>query len=133
MAAGFVDFVRAVHGHDPFPWQVRAAEALCAGEIPEAICVPTGTGKTSILDAAIFAMSKGKLVRRVAYTVDRRLVVDGVSDHAQRLAAAWRGVITRRSGRSPTVWAARFALSVCEAACPWMTNGRCILKPRASW
>lgn len=88
MAAGFVDFVRAVHGHDPFPWQVRAAEALCAGEIPEAICVPTGTGKTSILDAAIFAMSKGKLVRRVAYTVDRRLVVDGVSDHAQRLAAA---------------------------------------------
>lgn len=88
MAAGFVEFVRAVHGHDPFPWQVRAAEALCAGEIPEAISVPTGTGKTSILDAAIFAMSKGRLARRVAYTVDRRLVVDGVSEHAQRVVAA---------------------------------------------
>jgi CRISPR-associated endonuclease/helicase Cas3 len=88
MATGFTEFVRAVHGHDPFPWQRRAADALCAGEPPEAICVPTGTGKTSILDAAVFAMGRGSAWRRVIYTVDRRLVVDGVSEHAQRIAEA---------------------------------------------
>lgn len=88
MAGGFVEFVRAVHGHDPFPWQRRAADALCVGEPPEAICVPTGAGKTTLLDAAVFAMSRGSAWRRVIYTVDRRLVVDGVSAHAHRLAAA---------------------------------------------
>ncbi|AYH45780.1 type I-U CRISPR-associated helicase/endonuclease Cas3 [Azoarcus sp. DN11] len=91
MRQNFREFVHAIHGRDPFPWQERAAEALCTGTAIDAICVPTGTGKTSMLDAAIFAMAHGRDWRRIVYTVDRRLVVDSVSAHAQRIADALAG------------------------------------------
>lgn len=93
----FREFVRAIHGRYPFPWQERAAEALCVGAPLEAISVPTGTGKTSMLDAAVFAMAHGQDWRRIVYTVDRRLVVDSVSEHAQRVADALA------AGESPAI------------------------------
>ena len=84
----FSAFYRALHARDPFPWQTRLAELLAeTGEPPGAITVPTGCGKTSILDVATWALSQSiRTPRRIVYCVNRRLVVDSVHDHALQIA-----------------------------------------------
>lgn len=89
----FEEFVRQVHGRDrgPFPWQRALVERVAAeGEWPAAIDVPTGLGKTSVIDAAVFlAAAKPEVARRrTIFVVDRRVVVDEAFEHARRLAQA---------------------------------------------
>ncbi|MCX6629362.1 MAG: type I-U CRISPR-associated helicase/endonuclease Cas3, partial [Candidatus Solibacter sp.] len=92
----FAKFYEAVYGRRPFPWQERLAVKALAGEWPETIAVPTGCGKTSVIDVAVFALAaqagRPALERtarlRTFFVVDRRLVVDDVSRHAQALASA---------------------------------------------
>jgi CRISPR-associated endonuclease/helicase Cas3 len=79
----FTEFFTAVNGHTPFPWQVRAAELLARREVA-AVTVPTGLGKSALIDAAVWAAAHGAW-RRIAYVVDRRIVVDAVHDRAQRI------------------------------------------------
>ena len=55
--ASFSGFYRAVHGHTPFPWQERLAEKVLHGEWPGTIAIPTGCGKTSVIDIAVFALA----------------------------------------------------------------------------
>ena len=51
--AEFKAFFHCIHGHDPFPWQTRLMEqVLASGRWPRVIDLPTGTGKTAILDIA---------------------------------------------------------------------------------
>uniref|UniRef100_UPI000A3614A3 type I-G CRISPR-associated helicase/endonuclease Cas3g n=1 Tax=Crossiella equi TaxID=130796 RepID=UPI000A3614A3 len=94
----FAAFYEQVHGHQPFPWQSRLAEhVLTQRRWPQQLDVPTGLGKTSVLDIASFTTAAGAGPRRVFFVVDRRLVVDEAHTHAQRLAAALRnptGAIT---------------------------------------
>ena len=62
IAGDFARFMEEVHGHPPFPWQSEAvAEILRTGTWPSLVDVPTGLGKTSMLDVAVFilAMSAG--------------------------------------------------------------------------
>lgn len=80
----FEDFCQTVHGHKPFPWQVRAAHRLAARETFP-VTVPTGLGKSTMLDAAVWAAAQGTW-RRIAFVVDRRIVVDAVHDRAVRIA-----------------------------------------------
>jgi len=90
-AAHFADFVKQVHGHDPFPWQQRLVERICEeGRWPDVLDVPTGLGKTSVIDIAVFvAAVRPELARRrLFFVVDRRLIVDEAYDHAQKLARA---------------------------------------------
>jgi len=93
-ADGFPAFVREVHGRVPFPWQTRLVEQVLAeGCWPDLIDVPTGLGKTSLLDAAIFLAATapgpdGPGRRRTFFVVDRRLVVDETFRHALQLAGA---------------------------------------------
>ena len=54
----FERFFHAVHGKDPFPWQVEAARRLVAGEELTAVSVPTACGKTALIDAAVFAAAR---------------------------------------------------------------------------
>ena len=75
----FERFFTALQGYSPFPWQVRAARLL-AGRRTAAVGVPTGLGKSALIDAAVWAAAQGGW-RRIAYVVDRRIVVD---DLAQR-------------------------------------------------
>lgn len=84
----FAAFFRDVHGVEPFPWQQRlTTRVLDQGTWPEVIDLPTGTGKTSVLDTAVFAMAAQPDIapRRVVFVVDRRIVVDQVYERAQRL------------------------------------------------
>lgn len=93
-AGDFAAFYRAVHGFDPFPWQMRLAELVLEHGWPDALDVPTGAGKTSAIDIAVFhlALQAGKQTRnaalRIAFVVDRRLVVDDAYRHAARIARA---------------------------------------------
>ena len=87
-ADDFVDFFRDVHDCDPFPWQRRlTARVLGQGTWPKVIDLPTGTGKTAVLDTAVFALAARPAVspRRIVFVIDRRIVVDQVHERAQRM------------------------------------------------
>lgn len=116
---GFESFYEAVHGKPPFEWQSRLAErVLRAGDggsdagWPEALDVPTGAGKTSAIDIAVYhlaceiargleplanASRPRQAAFRMFFVVDRRLVVDDAFAHARtiatKLAEADRGIL----------------------------------------
>lgn len=86
-AEDFADFFRDVHDCEPFPWQRRlTAEVLGRGAWPKVIDLPTGTGKTAVLDTAVFAMAAKpeNFPRRIVFVIDRRIVVDQVYERARR-------------------------------------------------
>ncbi len=87
-ADNFASFFRAVHDQDPFPWQHRLTRQVIASEEwPEVIDLPTGTGKTAILDTAIFALAvkPETFPRRIVFVIDRRIIVDQVCERARRI------------------------------------------------
>ena len=84
----FATFFKDVHGYEPFPWQQRlTAQVLARRAWPKVVDLPTGTGKTAVLDTAVFAMAihPASSPRRVVFVIDRRIVVDQVYDRAQRI------------------------------------------------
>ena len=91
-AADFGAFFKAVHGCSPFPWQQRLVNRLAENdEWPDVLDLPTGTGKTAAMDAAVFhlalcADAPGKAALRIAFVVDRRLVVDDAFERANKIA-----------------------------------------------
>ena len=76
-------------GHDrhaPLRWQTRMFRRLVGADLPGAVDVPTGLGKTSVMALWLIALAYGaKLPRRLAYVVDRRAVVDQATRFAERL------------------------------------------------
>lgn len=92
----FVEFYKAVHQERvPFPWQRRLVERLLDGKGWTNIAVPTASGKTSVLDVAVFTLAAQatlpiheRVPLRTFFVVDRRLVVDDVTAHATRIALA---------------------------------------------
>lgn len=84
----FEAFFTQLHNYSPFPWQSELARLACADEWPEFIAVPTGSGKTAAIDAAVFALAVTGRCRRIFYTVNRRIIVDEAFERAQRIAAA---------------------------------------------
>ena len=96
-AADFTAFFRFVHGHDPFPWQRRLVEQLaCESRWPDVLELPTGTGKTAALDAAVFHLAleadrkERRAPLRIVLVVDRHLVVDDADRRARKIACALR-------------------------------------------
>jgi CRISPR-associated endonuclease/helicase Cas3 len=88
----FTDFIEEIYGYDPFPWQVSLAEEVIEGDgWPDRINIPTGAGKTIVVDIAVFHLAKTagaegkKAPRRIFHTVDRRLIVDNVYTKGQEL------------------------------------------------
>ena len=76
----------ALTGHAPFPWQSRLFERLRSGDLPPAVDVPTGLGKTAVMAIWLLARAAGApLPRRLVYVVDRRAVVDQATDFAVAL------------------------------------------------
>lgn len=86
--ADFAAFFNDVHGKPPFPWQQRLAEqVLRQGAWPKVIDLPTGTGKTAVIDVAVFAMAARPEIspRRIVFVIDRRIVVDQVYRRAMHI------------------------------------------------
>ena len=87
----FGGFFHGVHGFAPYPWQQRLARRVIEeGLWPEVVCLPTGSGKTALVDVAVFALAARPATtpRRVVYVVNRRTVVDQAYEHVTRLQSA---------------------------------------------
>lgn len=93
----FAEFFEAVNvdqgqGVEPFPWLVELVAMLADGRLPDVIDVPTGFGKTSVIDCWAYALAiqaaggQPRLPRRLCFVVDRRLVIDQAHDKARALA-----------------------------------------------
>lgn len=110
----FADFYERVHGYPPFPWQMRLADRAATGAWPDALNLPTSSGKTAVLDVWLWAHSVGisGVPKRLYYVIDRRLLVDAVADYAQNLFA--------RSGAVGHVVRLRGGLGTAEDT--WMLN-----------
>lgn len=96
-AADFPTFFRAVHRYEPFAWQSELARRVLEGDgWPEGIDVPTGMGKTAVIDVALFALAAQAGLdpaTRIAPTrtfviVDRRIIVDQTFRRANELRTA---------------------------------------------
>lgn len=90
--APFADFYRAANeGRNPLPWQERLANTIAAHGWPKEIGVPTGLGKTSCIDIAVWALARTatsperRQPTRIWYVVNRRLLVDAAWEHALHL------------------------------------------------
>lgn len=100
----FGGFFQALWGQPPFAWQSALAEQVLAGvqdnkcqAWPDAIALPTASGKTACIDIAVFALAmQGKrstgqgapmAPRRIFFVVDRRVIVDEALDRARQLAS----------------------------------------------
>ncbi|MCS6798412.1 MAG: type I-U CRISPR-associated helicase/endonuclease Cas3 [Myxococcota bacterium] len=95
----FKAFHEAVHGSPPFPWQQRLLESIVNGrKWPEVLDVPTGAGKTTCIDIALFALALDQqneadqrwCPRRIVMVVDRRVVVDQAAERGRKILRAMR-------------------------------------------
>jgi CRISPR-associated endonuclease/helicase Cas3 len=96
-ADDFASFYQQTTSNPPFPWQVDLVRRIVSDRAwPQLIDVPTGMGKTALLDVAVFiaAMTSGDTGpqrlgrRRIFFVVDRRIVVDEAYDRAVSLSKA---------------------------------------------
>jgi CRISPR-associated endonuclease/helicase Cas3 len=82
-------------GQHPFRWQWRLFEHLARSDWPYQIDLPTGLGKTSVIALWVLALGRALergsspllIPRRLAYVVDRRVVVDQASEEAEMIVA----------------------------------------------
>ena len=92
----FTGFFRDIHGYDPFPWQQALVNQLGDSDTwPDVLELPTGSGKTAALDAAVFHLAlrvdrPHRAALRIVLVVDRRLVVDDAFVRAEKIAKALR-------------------------------------------
>lgn len=93
----FEAFHRAVHDRVPFHWQNRLVRQIVNERAwPRVLDLPTGSGKTTCIDIALFALAldaaaspaKRWCPRRIAMVVDRRVVVDQAADRGRKLLCA---------------------------------------------
>ncbi len=103
----FPEFFKALWGKDPFDWQEKLAARVLErtqrdsdngrySRWPDAIALPTASGKTACMDIAVFAlaaqasrMANGQAIsapRRIFFVVDRRIIVDEAYGRARELA-----------------------------------------------
>lgn len=86
----------------PYPWQREFATRSAANRPPETVAVPTGCGKTTVVEALVWALArqaerpalKRTVGVRLVWAIDRRILVDEVFSQADRLAellnASWK-------------------------------------------
>jgi len=104
---------KALTGHAPFPWQRRLFDRMFNGDLPSAVDIPTGLGKTAVMAVWLLARASGApLPRRLVYVVDRRAVVDQATDFAE---------VIRRSLQKPSLDPVRSELGLADRALPIST------------
>jgi len=91
----FATWFEALWGHPPFAWQSRFVSDAADGRYPGWVTLPTGLGKTSTLDAAVYLLasqahlpaSERTAPVRIVFAVNRRIVVDEAFRRARRIAS----------------------------------------------
>ena len=74
--------------YPPFRWQRCLLHRFVDADLPDAVDIPTGLGKTSVMALWLIARAeRANLPRRLVYVVDRRAVVDQATRFAERLRA----------------------------------------------
>jgi CRISPR-associated endonuclease/helicase Cas3 len=120
----FEMFHRAVHGRAPFGWQSRLLRKVVAEQQwPRVLDLPTGCGKTTCIDIALFALALDATrpaaerwcPRRIAMVVDRRIVVDQAADRGRRLLQALEGARRYQPGALPQLPLGRNTRTLTEA------------------
>lgn len=89
-------FAELNENNSPFPWQNELATAAANGTWPDFISVPTGSGKTTCLEIAVYALAcqahlpplERTAPRRIFFIVNRRVIVDEAFRRAQRMVEA---------------------------------------------
>ena len=117
----FGEFLQAVSGFDPYPWQRVAVEQACRGEWPDVVEVPTGLGKTSTIAVAVYAAAwqqyhgvTRSTPQRIIHVVDRRTVVDQTASSLEALVKT----VNSASTTHPILGPVRSALAT--LAGPWL-------------
>ncbi|NCA71858.1 MAG: type I-U CRISPR-associated helicase/endonuclease Cas3 [Sphingobacteriia bacterium] len=102
-SADFNTYFQELWCKTPFPWQTALARRLLGEDPshpedtwPDAITLPTASGKTACIDIAIFDLAaqarrqeRGEALtapRRIFFVVDRRVIVDEAFERAKYLA-----------------------------------------------
>ncbi len=118
-AADFDAYFRDVHGYEPYPWQSRLTRQVLEGNgWPDVIDLPTGVGKTAVLDTAIFTLAARPDIspRRIVFVIDRRIVVDQVVERARAIGdsigTAANGVLGEMNSRLQELTGAEKLLEV---------------------
>ena len=110
-AKRFERFFSAVNDdHGPYRWQRRLVKLLARdGRWPVGIEMPTGAGKSSVVDIHVFLVAErervrrerktarvgiGRPPRRLVLVAPRRALVDDQFEHAQRLAEQLSAALT---------------------------------------
>jgi CRISPR-associated endonuclease/helicase Cas3 len=91
----FPMYFQELHGREPYDWQCRLVKQVVEGTWPGAIDLPTGSGKTSCLDIAVFAQAcqaawpkeNRAAPRRIFFCVNRRVIVDEAHQRAVKIAS----------------------------------------------
>ena len=127
--ARFFEICRDVRPHR---WQERLArQVLQDRRWPDALELPTGSGKTSVIDIALYALAAAVhdgehslYPRRIFLVVDRRILVDQAWRHGQRLL--------ERLAQAPELVPVRDALAKLspEPATSIRLRGACPTDPR---
>lgn len=89
----FEQFYGLIWERDPYRWQVQLAEQVYRdGRWPDGLDLPTGSGKTSTLDIAVYVLARSasegdlsRFPRRIFLVVDRRVLVDQAWRHGSTL------------------------------------------------
>jgi CRISPR-associated endonuclease/helicase Cas3 len=90
----FTEFFAAVADREPYRWQQDLADHLQEhGRWPWHVDVPTGLGKTSCIDIAVYELARQAhhgqhrtAPQRIFHVVDRRTIIDSTVEHARWLA-----------------------------------------------
>ena len=105
---GFEEAFTDLTGHGPYPWQRRLYDRLAKGDVPGALGIPTGLGKTSVIPVWLIALSDSlkrqgavRVPMRLVYIVDRRVIVDQASETALEIAEKIGGTHSAADGLPP--------------------------------
>ena len=135
----FTKYFQEVHDVAPYPWQVRLTRQVLSESCwPDVIDLPTGTGKTAVLDTAVFALAARPQVfpRRIVFVIDRRIVVDQVYERAKRISKAITdstgGVLAILKSRLATITEAEpLGVAALRGGVP--IDGEWVRRPEQPW
>ena len=87
----FTDVFLSLTGRVPYAWQLKLFLEISDGRWPQVLNLPTGSGKTAVLQVWLAALAwslhngSGGVPRRLGWVVNRRVVVDQVTDEVEAL------------------------------------------------